>query len=362
MALVNIIGVHQIRRDTQNVIRKVYQSNYDVRSAINEFYIFLSSFETDQLSKTLHKTLTINTPNCKLDFPASDYVKRWSRPHVTDFEEMKTLKMSLLDRANAANMDHALNFLHSSIKNLPAEFFLQPPYLFKSLFECLFLENFEKSVLAILYDLTKSLQARMKIRTLTRTCEFLLEEEDVDECQLSVPAYCYHLIMTIMSAMKEMDGHSSQERLNVYFELLSSVVNVLKGSQGQCEKQSILREMTFLAMFYREQYQSTRENYRSRVNYLTILQMIAVVASCRSTSKDDVEVIKCSLVDGEEQEVPIWRKELEISLMDFSFREAMPDVYYEVYKICNAEENVRLATMVNAAKVRKYIFRFFFPR
>lgn len=347
MALVNIIGVPQIRRDTQNALRKVYQSSFNHRSSINDFYKYLSTFEADNLSNALHKTLTLKPPDLKLDFPVTDYVKCWSRPHVSDLEEMKTLKMSLLDRSNFANMDHALNFLHGSIKNLPAEFFLQPPYLYKSLFECLLLDSFEKPVLAVLYDLTKSLQARMKIRTLTRTCEVFVDVDDVEQCQLSVPAYCYHLIMTIMRALKEIVDHSSQERLTVYFELMRSVVDVLKGSQGQSENESILREMSFLAKFYREQYQNTKGNYERRVNYLTVLQMIAEVASCRS--KDDGDVVRFGNDDMDE--LPIWRQELEISLMDFSVREAMPDVYCQVYKICNAEENVRLASIIHAAKV-----------
>lgn len=325
----------------------------ELRAQIDNFSQFLNKFEVDTvLPSILSQKLSLHEqPKLTLDFPETDYVNRWSLPPLADMREMQNLKMGLVDQRDVPEMVHALTFLHKSVKNLPAEFFLQPPYLYKNLLDCLLVEAFEKAALNVLLDLTKSLQARMKMRTLTRTCEVFVENDDdlaTVRCQLSVPAFCYHLIKQVMRALTDLEDHSCQVRLNAFFELMSSVVNVLKSCKGSSENSTILREMAFVTKFYRKNFQSTKDDFRCRVNYFAVLQMIATLAAVRAKKERDVEII----ASNEEERNPIWRDELEISLMDFSFREAMPDVYGQIYRICNAEDNARLVHLVHAAEVR----------
>ncbi|XP_063707816.1 protein rotatin homolog, partial [Culicoides brevitarsis] len=340
-SLVKIIGIPQIKRDTQNAFRKIYSGNLKLRTPIDEFSRFLKKFEVeDVLPQIFSEKVSLNPqPNFKLDFPDEDYVNRWSKPPQKDYHEMESLKMSLVDYQNVLGMEHALTFLHKSVKNLPAEYFLQPPYLYKNLLDCLQIENYEKSSLTVLLDLTKALQARMKVRTLTRTCEIFVDDA-IDEAemrsQLSVKAFCRHLMAAAMRALKEIDDHECQERLNVFFELMSAVVNVMKSCKAECS--AVLCDMTEFLQYYRAQYQSEKGNFRCRVNYFAMLQMIATLASTKMN-------------EDYGDELQVWQKELETSLMDFSFREMMPDVYEHIYELCNGEKNVRLTNMVHAAEI-----------
>lgn len=344
-SLVTVIGIPKIRNDMSNALRRVSETHNEFNPRINAFQRFLSQFEpTDNLTRDFQKKLTFNDDH----HHSSDYIKCWSIPHQTDLEEMKTLRMNLMDHNNEENMEHAINFVRGVVKNLHGEFFLQPPYLYKSLFECLTFENYEKSILSILYDLTNSLRSRIKMRTMTRTCEFVLDEHNVREVtQLSIPAYCYKLMMTIISCLKEIEDHSNQERLNAYFELMNSIVNLFKECKGRYENRAVLRELTFFAKFYREQYQSSEENFKFRVNYLTVLQMIMILANTDSLSKEDPDVLEV----GDTTETPIWKKELEISLLDLSLRETIPQKYAQIYELCKVGKNERLKQMVHAGRI-----------
>lgn len=59
-----------------------------------------------------------------------NFVEIWEKPCASDMNSIKLLKSSLRSDTEEANVQHALQFLNVAINDFPAEYFLQPPYIF----------------------------------------------------------------------------------------------------------------------------------------------------------------------------------------------------------------------------------------
>lgn len=322
--MIRLVGSNRIRKDIEKPVSSILenypQKTYKVHEILNCLTRVDDENTLENGLKSIHLDsdtidLTHSDPNIAL----SDYVKCWKRPHMKDLAELKNLKQGLAQHEDEIGIEHAIKFACGAIKNLPAEFFLQPPYIYKSLFDCLNIHKFEWNVLSALRYLTKSLQSRIKFRSLTRTCEFNFDDEPDAaklKCQVSISCYCYQLFMVIITYLKEIEVHSNQDRINVYFEVMSEVVDLVRLSQSTNEIKAILRELSFFARFYREEYQKSTEKFTFRVNYIVILQMIVMLAPCVC---DDISNDFVNDHDYDKKE-PIWKTELKISLMDFTLR------------------------------------------
>ncbi|KAJ6648599.1 Protein rotatin like [Pseudolycoriella hygida] len=60
-----------------------------------------------------------------------DYVVPWDIPDPSDLNSLNLLKSSLRLDADMKDIMHAVSFLKTAIVDFPAEYFLQPPYIFQ---------------------------------------------------------------------------------------------------------------------------------------------------------------------------------------------------------------------------------------
>lgn len=51
-------------------------------------------------------------------------------PGASDSNSLKLMKTSLAINTNEENIEHALKFFGNIVHDFPAEYFLQPPYIF----------------------------------------------------------------------------------------------------------------------------------------------------------------------------------------------------------------------------------------
>lgn len=88
--------------------------------------------------------MTASADNCNIRiFRYLDYILPWEIPGPADLSSLNLLKSSLRVDADINDVIHAISFLKTAIVDFPAEYFLQPPYIFqvmqtKSLPTCLF--------------------------------------------------------------------------------------------------------------------------------------------------------------------------------------------------------------------------------
>lgn len=60
-----------------------------------------------------------------------DYIVPWEIPGPSDLNSLNLLKSSLRLDADIKDILHAISFLKTAIVDFPAEYFLQPPYIFQ---------------------------------------------------------------------------------------------------------------------------------------------------------------------------------------------------------------------------------------
>lgn len=58
------------------------------------------------------------------------YTAEWDVPIPSDRNSLNSMKASLSVNSNDEDIDHALKFFGVLVDDFPAEYFLQPPYIF----------------------------------------------------------------------------------------------------------------------------------------------------------------------------------------------------------------------------------------
>ena len=126
---------------------------------------------------------------------AIECVDAWSVPVPADAKSLKLLRDSLQADCPLEDIDHALDYFQVCVHDIPAEFFLQPPYIFlvsqvsflefpkeyyihpffsfhqslQNLVQNRQIEESKFNLLTCLFELTKSVCKRVTARRLTKT-------------------------------------------------------------------------------------------------------------------------------------------------------------------------------------------------
>lgn len=64
------------------------------------------------------------------DSESFSYTCEWDVPGAADLNSIKSMKTSLHADNNDDDIEHALKFFGVVVDDFPAEYFLQPPYIF----------------------------------------------------------------------------------------------------------------------------------------------------------------------------------------------------------------------------------------
>lgn len=344
--VVKLLGSNRIRKDINNSCQ-TYLENPTISSKVNEIFILLPTLEAIKKDETIledFNSLNINgnqvtDQSCHEN---SDYVQYWSMPHLSDLHEMKRLKETLARREDSLNMENALNFMQGAIRSFPAEYFLQPPYLYKNLFDCVRDKDFDREALQLLGELIGSLTGRIKIRSLPAATNF---EEDCKDIrmhnQISITAFCRDLFALVLDRLTQIDIHNNQEELYQYFKLIFKLVQLIQISPRDHDNCFILEKLTLFAKFLRELSDSNPLRFEFRVNYIIMLQILTAIASITSTEEY-------------EKLVPVvpWLEELQNNLLDYSLRYVYPEIYDEIFKICGVKgTDKELSVLINCEEV-----------
>lgn len=344
-----LLGSNRIRRDIQ-MSCQTYIENPTISSKVQEIFILLPTIEAIQKEENIldeFTNLNINgneagdaSVSCSYhDHP--DFVQCWTMPHISDIHEMKRLKETLGRREDSLNIENALNFLQTVIRSFPAEYFLQPPYLYKNLFDCIRNKDFDQEAVQILGELLTSLVTRIKIRSLptVKSHDDLCTDTRMNN-QISVPAFCRDLFILTLERMTQININD-QQQLYQYFKLIFKLIEVVQLSHREHDICFILERLTLFGKFLRENSESNPIRYEFRINYIILIQIITRLASFVNTAEYE-KVVPTSP----------WTLELQNNLLDFTLRKAYPEIYDAIFKICGISENDKeLNALINCEDV-----------
>lgn len=246
---------------------------------------------------------------------------------------MKTVKAALNGK-DVENVVHTLKYMNTAIRDYPAEFFLQPPYLCHALMHLLTSDgNVQQQqpkehgslTLEVLINLTKSIQKQINIRQLTETYSYPeIDESDEIYNQMTVSFYCYESIKISLEYFKTLINVSDGLEITRVFSLLMEIMALLQCVQSPKEQfNDILEEFSFLVHYYRQRAEGKSSDHSFRANYLIGIQIMAQL-SLIVYPKDDPATKR-----GTEEFTlnKNWVKELEIALLDVPLKHSYPKVY-----------------------------------
>ncbi|XP_037032137.1 uncharacterized protein LOC119071380 isoform X2 [Bradysia coprophila] len=357
------LGLTKLKEKFQIIEQRLQHDSH--KDVLKKIQIYLSNYgqqsETDMLDDTTLDVMSNISVPCErgddlaLDtgsaFDCLDYIVPWEIPGPADLNSLNLLKSSLRLDADTKDILHAITFLKTAIVDFPAEYFLQPPYIF----QCLKSLLTEKSnglcteLLVIFGDMTKALQKRVKIRQLSRT--FCLEEErhpqNLKKTQISVARYFSEVFQITLNYFKDIihtntNSSTLQQEFHCCFTVMLELIDLVRLTSGKYLLNDILKDLGYLTKYFRKTCDKSQMDQSNRNLYINTLYLMSKIVILKHeldmNSTSDTHQDKYSShhsLDSKfssQSQVNIWRQELETALFDFLLKQSYSEVYDTVTK------------------------------
>ncbi|XP_055680206.1 protein rotatin homolog isoform X1 [Lutzomyia longipalpis] len=250
-----------------------------------------------------------------------EYVKCWSCPKAPHLQSLELMRESLLSENEQASK-HAVECLSNSLKDYPAEWILQPPYLITTLQELL---TARRDIGEIVRKFNEQLIKRISLRECTAL--YMPSEEMSTEVstQISVSKYCRETFEIVSTMLK---GIEDQATINWCFDIFSQLVHLLTidAQRLQTVVEFCLRELGILCKIFRKCLGYSKRDFAARKLYIKVLQLI----------------LRLRDVPGSSGEEEIVLEELNIARLDFVLKTCYPDIYSAIEKACPGGENTEI--------------------
>lgn len=300
-----------------------------------------------------------------------DFIKCWDMPSPVEMESINNVKISLNPDSDSNDLAHALKFVKAGIKDYPAEYFLQPPYLYRSLLKLIESSNVENTeILRVLIDLTKSLQRRVIYRQIAKTYCWNKNDDISSYNQIKISKFCSENILKILNFMKEMSCEENLYEMTQCFNLITELIYLTKDNNLQSDVIfTILTELGNFAFYFRKTSVefSTRSQYITSMNLIGTLLETSNFINRKKIVDSEIEVQlksgrkynpidfqSISLTDfSESLDDKNWMHELQICLVDYPLMKIFPKIYEKISKaveILKSSESYQITTLLNCHK------------
>lgn len=297
-----------------------------------------------------------------------DFIKCWDMPSPVEMESINNVKISLNPESDSSDLAHALKFFKAGIKDYPAEYFLQPPYLYRSLLKLVESPNVEnRGILRVLTDLTKSLQRRVIYRQVAKTYCWNKNDDVSSYNQIKISKFCSENILKILNLMKEMSCEENLYEMTQCFNLINELISLTKGNNLQSDVIStILTELGNFAHYFRK----SSVEFSNRSQYITSMNLIGTLLETsnfinrkkfvdsvqlnRGKKYNPIDFQSISLTDfSESLDEKNWMHELQICLADYPLKKIYPMIYEKISKAVEtlkSSETYQIKTLLNCHK------------
>lgn len=286
-----------------------------------------------------------------------DFIKCWDTPSPVELKSINEVKIALDPEAESENLSHALLFVKAGIKDYPAEYFLQPPFLYRSILKLLESPNIEnREILRVLTDLTKSLQRRVIFRQVAKSYTWNKNDDVSQYNQLKISKFCSENILKILNLMKEMSCEENLYEMTQCFSLISELICLTRENKLQSDVINvILTELGSFAHYFRK----SSIEFANRSQYITSLNLIGeLLETSNYFNRKKREIGKYNPIDfqsdcQESLDDKNWMHELQIALVDYPLMKIYPVIYDQIVKsvqILKSSETYQITTLLNCNK------------
>lgn len=288
--------------------------------------------------------LTLNEQTMDTKFNSStDMVKCWDIPGTTDLNHITSMKQNLLrPEAGDRSLRVTLDALPAMIEDMPGEFFLQPPYLYRNLFQLL---DVQPQLTKTIQLLNRNLLGRIKFRQLAATYRRKDEPRDNELCnQIAIAKYvkeCFQCVLRELKANLNKNTSTVNRCLAISTQLVDLAIQDPYGKTATYD--DVMQELSALCRYFRNTMGGNEnKDFVSRKYYLEILNDLVRLMRRRNST------INCSYNPGEYQEEGInegpisrkesssWTNEIQVALLDVSIK----IIYQSLYDSISAAVDV----------------------
>ncbi|XP_052871704.1 protein rotatin homolog [Anopheles cruzii] len=312
------------------------------------------------------------------------YTVCWEVPTPSVASVLQCFNDSLREATDAddPNLQHALSYLGPYIQDYPAEFFLQPPYIFLSLLRLVHDRKVPvRKAFTMLLQLVYSLEGRIREKKLTvmhmptdnggTTGETGNCPADIRKVQISVGAFVYELFQLGIELSKELATDLDMGSSNMIFAVLYRLTELLDEDDHFPVQRyvELRREMGYLIKHYRQEWESNTASVSARLRYLISLQVMLNVVDAGPKIENENLVHQTGAQptynpadyatmnstghrQALEETDSCWMNELHLARLDYPMQIACPELYTELWVEGFSEVNQTLCTL---AGVREYL-------
>lgn len=286
-------------------------------------------------------------------------------------ESINNVKISLHPASHSGDLAHALKFVKAGIKDYPPEYFLQPPYLYRSLLKLIESPTVENiGILRVVTDLTKSLQRRIIYRQFAKTYTWNKVDDISNYNQIKISKFCSENILKILNLMKEMSCEENLYEMTQCFNLITELIYLTKHDKLQSDVIStILTELGNFAHYFRK----SSDEFSNRSQYITSMNLIGTILETsnymnrKKQLDSQIEVKpksgrKYNPIDFQSMssthfsqsfDEKNWMHELQIGLADYPLKKIYPIIYEKISKaveILKSSETYQITTLLDCHK------------
>lgn len=290
----------------------------------------------------------------------TDMIKCWEIPGTMDLNQISSVKQNLLrpETAGDRSLRETLSILPGMIQDMPGEYFLQPPYLYRNLFHLL---EADHELTKTIQLLNKNLLGRIKFRQLAATYRVKDERELHYANQISIAKYVKDCFKCVLEQFKGvLDGNSStvNQCLSIFSQLVELAIQDPYGKANTYD--GLMQELSDLCRYFRNAMgMHGNKDFISRKYYLEILNDLVKLIRRRSTT------INCTYNPGDfeatregdadpcgpviDVDLSSWTSEVQVALLDVSIKIIYPQLYDSIVS------SVDLSTMKNSCLVSQLL-------
>jgi hypothetical protein len=374
-------GVARIKKEVNKV--KVHLDDDDHLDMFNQIFEVLAKHRVTEVSDTSliekfsNMKMTGSGGQTSVAFLDQDLVECWEIPEIVDRNNVKTLHKSLSEEENSSeSYDNALSYLKTALMDWPGEFFLQPPYIFKTVLNNL--ASAEPPVgtkqIQLLQALTLSLQGSKRARQQAGTYKWQ-SPANVDETPRVQVSLNRYLKDTFFAAIGFIKHHENidQETLYESYRLMFELTNLLLliKTPDLTAVHEILVELGYLVKMFRQSWlanaqQQHQQSHFVRTQYLVVLYLIASLFQNARLETDHLQTSKifpyqpdfdaaafASMATSRHAADHVWLNELYIAVLDFPLRDSHTELYKTILACIEQELSVnkKMVTILHARDV-----------
>ncbi|XP_058458275.1 protein rotatin homolog [Malaya genurostris] len=368
---------HALSELVDNIVQQVHnvQQIEQIQPNPESIAESLASLKVDCIDLTASPRESVGVNQEQIKRNPNYYTKCWEVPLSSDAKTLRELNSSLQPDGDEKDIHHAYSYLVPSINDYPAEFFLQPPYIFHSLVKLLEMRKASiQTTVEIFHRLTMSIQKRLKSLELTSMYTFQNHSRDGKHVQISVSAYVHELFLLGIVCLKEISDNPDLQDSNKIFNLFYELIEL--GSSRTLEKflfLEIRHELGFLAKHFRQNWEANSKCFSARTKYLVTINIMStflrrfnpaehvehvepvVDDTCfphKPHNPAELETINSinhlrSLGEGDRN----WFHELQIAALDYPMKHMYPSIYEPVLQQALREDNRKLQILLSADEI-----------